>query len=62
MKSLKVVRFHRMLVVFYVLRIVLIDVVTDWATPSVDGYDLRLAFVQIAKERASSSAVLTCDD
>ena len=44
MKSLRVARFPRMLVAFYVLGIVLIDVVTGGATPSVDGYDLRLAF------------------
>ena len=44
MKSLRVARFPRMLIAFYVLGIVLIDVVTGGATPSVDGYDLRLAF------------------
>ena len=43
-ESLRVARFPRMLIAFYVLGIVLIDVVTGGATPSVDGYDLRLSF------------------
>ena len=51
-----------MLVAFYVVFIVLIDVVTDWATPSVDRHDLRLTFAQIVKERASGSAALTGDN
>ena len=50
-----------MLVAFYVVGIVLIDVVTDRATPSVDSHDRRLALAQIVKERASGSAALTGD-
>lgn len=51
-----------MLIVFYIVGIVLIDVITDGATPSIDSHDRRLAPVQIVKERASSSATLTGDD
>jgi len=39
----------------------LIYVVTNGATPRIDSYDFRVAFAQIAKDRASSSAVLTRD-
>ena len=51
-----------MLVAFYIFRIVLIDMVTHWATPSVDSHDLGLTFAQVVKERASSSAALAGDD
>ena len=62
MTLLQAVCCHRMLVTFYVLRIVLIDVATGRATPGIDGYDLRLAFARIVKERAPRMAVLTSDN
>jgi hypothetical protein len=50
------------LIAFYIVGIVLIDVVTDGATPSIDSHDLRLAFAQIVKKRASCAAALTGDN
>ena len=51
-----------MLIAFYVVGIVLIDMVTDRAAPSVDSHDLRLALAQIVKDRASSCAAFTGDN
>lgn len=61
MKLLRRGCFQRMLIPFYVVRIILINMIADWAAPGVDSYDVRLAFTQIAKNRASGSAVLARD-
>ena len=45
----------------YVVRIVLINMIADWAAPGVNGHDLRLTFTQITKQRASGSAALARD-
>ena len=50
-----------MLIPFYVVRIVLIDMIADWAAPGVNGHDLRLTFTWVTNQRASGSAVVARD-